>query len=752
MKSVVKYSLITLVLLIVAMLALPFFIDVNEYRPMIVEQIEEATGRDVDIGEIQASVFPWVGISLSNVRMGNAKGFSDREFAKVDSVDIQIALMPLLNREVIVKRFILDSPQLLLERDSQGKFNWEDLTTRKSAAVESPPVSPSEPVAVSDDNFKLASLTAESLNLRDAEIVWNDAMSKTSLNITELNVEVKDVQLERPISLEVSARVEGEMIRLNGQVGPVPDFEKLDPATLPLQMQLKSDALSLARFKAYFPESAAAYTNAHLGLNITVEQRSDQMRLSAGNIALSGAQEIGLSWKVQMPKASSMDITEMIVNLDGQELLKANGNLRGIGGKLRYQLNVSSADIKREMVSSRLPVVAEMYAQHPNPWNQIKLQMSAAGSLKQAELKNVQLMLDDELVQISGAIKLGGAPNLQLRVAANSLHLDPWLPTPAKANDVAAPAKPTVQQTSSQRSSSQEPDLRYLKDWKLSAELKVDKFFIRGLELDNLTVVTESNKGVLVVDPFRFDYGKGNVRNKTRLEVKNYPVTWSASTNLTRIQVNPLLKTFADTSILHGALETSSQLSGVGIVEPNLTANLNGSGNIALTDGKIEGIDIPGAIRRASSLGMGSKAGNKATDFSQLVGSFAIRNGVARNDDLYMASPVFRLTGNGIINLANKTLDYHAKPKLVGTLVGQGDTEAARKGLAVPIHVTGPFSAPKISLDVDLKSLMQNPEAIKGTVRGAKKMLKDLKQPPAGGTGGTKEVIKKGLGGLLKGL
>jgi len=414
--------------------------------------------------------------------------------------------------------------------------------------------------------------------------------------------------LKRPVSLEISAKIEGEMIHLNGQAGPILDFEKLDPTTLPVQMQLKSDAMSLAKFKAYIPESAAAYANAHLDFDITVEQRSDQVRLSAGRVALSGAQDIGLSWKVQMPKPSSVDIAEMVVNLDSQELLKVNGNLRGIGGKLRYQLNVSSSEIKREMVSSRLPAIAEMYKQHPNPWSRIKLQMSAAGSLKQTELKNVQLMLDDELMQISGAIKLGGAPNLQLRVAANSLHLDPWLPAQTKADDTVTPAQPTVQQTPTQKSPvSREPDLRYLKDWRLSAELKVNKLFMRGLELDNLTVVTESNKGVFVVDPFRFDYGKGNVRNKTRLEVKNYPVTWSATTNLTRIQVNPLLKTFADTSILHGALETSSQLSGTGIVEPNLTANLNGSGNIALTDGKIEGIDIPGAIRRASSLGVGSK-------------------------------------------------------------------------------------------------------------------------------------------------
>jgi AsmA protein len=115
-----------------------------------------------------------------------------------------------------------------------------------------------------------------------------------------------------------------------------------------------------------------------------------------------------------------------------------------------------------------------------------------------------------------------------------------------------------------------------------------------------------------------------------------------------------------------------------------------------------------------------------------------------------MASPVFRLTGNGIINLVNKTLDYHAKPKLVGTLIGQGDTVAARKGLAVPIRITGPFSSPKLSLDVDLKSLMRDPEAIRETIRGAKETIRNLKQPLKGGDGGVREKIKKGLGGLLR--
>ena len=77
---------------------------------------------------------------------------------------------------------------------------------------------------------------------------------------------------------------------------------------------------------------------------------------------------------------------------------------------------------------------------------------------------------------------------------------------------------------------------------------------------------------------------------------------------------------------------------------------LNGNASINLADGAIKGIDIAGTVRDVKSklnvLKSGSNVDSdqsKKTDFSELTGTFNIKNGVAHNDDLTMKAPILRL-------------------------------------------------------------------------------------------------------------
>jgi hypothetical protein len=91
-----------------------------------------------------------------------------------------------------------------------------------------------------------------------------------------------------------------------------------------------------------------------------------------------------------------------------------------------------------------------------------------------------------------------------------------------------------------------------------------------------------------------------------------------------------------------------------------------------------------------------------------------------------MASPLFRLTGYGQVDLVAKNMDYRVKPRLVGSLAGQGDTEAVRKGLVIPLRITGPLDAPRVKVEMDIKTLMGNVGNIKDILKGGKGGLKGI--------------------------
>ena len=64
-----------IVLLVVALLAAPVFIDVNAYKPEIAAQVKRATGRDLVLdGPISLSLLPTPRVTVEGVNFFNMPG------------------------------------------------------------------------------------------------------------------------------------------------------------------------------------------------------------------------------------------------------------------------------------------------------------------------------------------------------------------------------------------------------------------------------------------------------------------------------------------------------------------------------------------------------------------------------------------------------------------------------------------------------------------------------------------------------
>jgi len=357
-------------------------------------------------------------------------------------------------------------------------------------------------------------------------------------------------------------------------------------------------------------------------------------------------------------------------------------------------------------------------------------------------------------VQVSGNIKFANDPDIRLRIASHLLHIDPWLPQPAPVENTGTPQVGSIPASDASRldnivmlpkahAAAQvpadagdslvanddvppvEPDLRFLKTWKITTVMQVDRLWLRGLDVGRLQANVNGKNGLIRISPMRFELAGGRVEEQASLNVGVYPVTWKEAVKIRDVQVQPVLKALADSDMLSGLLQMDTNLSGRGLLPDAAMTRLNGKGNALLRDGSIKGFDLPGALRNIQNLGQNTGE-QKKTDFSQMSGSFNITNGVAKNDDLFIASPLFRLTGYGMVNLVAKQMDYHLKPRLVGSMVGQGDSEAVRKGLEVPLRLIGPLDKPQVRLEVSIESLLGNREAIREIVKDPKALLRGI--------------------------
>jgi len=732
MKRTLRYSAIILGLVVLALLVAPFFIDVNKYRDQIAQAVEDATGRKLTIGAMQASLFPWIGVRLEDVHLANRAGFAERDFASIKSLDVRLELMPLFSGRYEIKRFELDQPEVYLERHADGETNWGDLAGGKPAA-ESEAAAKPQAANGKAGSAALAGLKAEAISLSNGSVTWADQQGGLNVALTDLGIRLEDVQVQRPIGVEMTGKLAGDEFRIIAQVGPLGDLASLDPAKLPVKGELNIDHLGLKSFKASLAAWPALLGNldqAGLSLSAKVEQRPDGLRVSEGVVKLDAAHTASLMWKLDMPSAERLEIRRSQLELDDRKVAEIQGQVDRIGSEsMAYQLRVSGEPLERLWLAGWAPELKSLYAAHPAPWKQVRVGLLVAGNSEQIDLRDLQLLLDGELVQASGSVTLGGrTPNIRLRIASNDLHADPWLPQ-AQAEQPAG-AAPAAASASGGKPAAAEPDLRFLKGLRLAAQMQVGTLHLRGLDLQNMRVTVNGVDGKFDLNPLRFGLAGGQVEEKASLNAAVYPAKWSESVHVSGVQVGPVLKALAKMDMLEGDLSMDTSFSGTGVTQ-SAVKTLGGRGSVMLRDGKIRGFDIAGTLRKlANPL---AETGPQETDFAQLSGSFQVTNGVARNDDLFMASPLLRVTGKGIVDLVQQAMDYHVKPTLVGTLSGQGDTVAVRKGFSVPLHITGPFAAPKVKPEMDAATILQNVQGASGGKVGGVigQILQGGKQAPA---------------------
>jgi AsmA protein len=242
MNRTLKWLLIgggaLLVLLIAAIILIPLMVDVNSYKPQIEAKVQDATGRSFKIGgDIELSVFPWVGLSLSDLQLGSPQGFKEPELLKVGDFEARVKLLPLLSRQVEIKRVVLQDPQIVLVKNKGGQTNWEF----KSAANKTAPAKEEakDTASKTSSGFALQSVTAEEIAIKNGSLTFIDHASGKRQEVSELNLALSDVSLDGPVKLTFSTRINNQPLKIEGTAGPLGN----PPGSQPLTFDMKISAL-----------------------------------------------------------------------------------------------------------------------------------------------------------------------------------------------------------------------------------------------------------------------------------------------------------------------------------------------------------------------------------------------------------------------------------------------------------------------------------------------------------------------------
>lgn len=163
----------------------------EEMKNLAVTHLEKALGREIQVEKVGFTIFPVLGVSLSNVEIAEThrEGFtSEQPFIKFNRFLIAISVRSIFKGYPEITSVVLESPQIVLEVDGTGAFNYEDLKVI-TAAERIDEVKETEPV-----EGELAGLpvpvSLQRLTIRDGVILYIDQAESRMVHIGELQKEL----------------------------------------------------------------------------------------------------------------------------------------------------------------------------------------------------------------------------------------------------------------------------------------------------------------------------------------------------------------------------------------------------------------------------------------------------------------------------------------------------------------------------------------------------------------------------------
>jgi len=662
--SLLKRILIIVITLVVVVLitlaAAMVLIDPNDYREDIEQAVAAHTGRSLNIeGEISLSLFPWLGVEIGALRLGNAEGFGEQPMARIEAAELRVRLLPLLRRQLEVGTLVLDGLALSLARDNAGRNNWDDLLERLETAEDKPDAAPPR---AGEGAFDLDTLVIHALDIRRARVHWDDRETDTRLALERFNLLSGRIVLAEPFAVDS-------------------DFVlSMDKPALTAAVALEGALMANPRAGRY---------------------ALDELRLEA---SLSGDDVPGGEQLLQVASDISVDIEEDSARFEDLRLdfagLQMAGELRL--SRLTEELPVMDLPLSITGFSPRR--VADKLALTLPPMADEQALASANGRLRihgtaeRLGVSDVQFTFDDTRVRGSGLIEPGEPVWIVSRVQLDQLDADRYLPPPEDPEpESPPPLLPDDIELPLELLPLADFDLRLEIDDLRLAEMDFSAFDMRAINRDS----------VLRIAPISAGFYGGNLLADLRLDGRSGRLpALGLMLELQAIQAAPLARDLLAQEYLSGVLNLQLDVAGVGADSGAVKRTLGGDVVFSFEEGYLHEFDLARRVNDAYLRYRGHDPDPEreavATEIGEARGSGRISEGVLRNNDLTVRSPVMRGSGEGRIDLVRERLDYVLTVEFIDD-TGRGIDRYLRelRGVPVPVRLRGPLLDPSVSVPLD---------------------------------------------------
>jgi len=666
-------------LIAIAAIAVPLLINPNNYKGQITTAAKDKTGRDLAIGDIKLRIFPWLGVKIAGVTVGNAEGFGNEPFAQVGEADVGVQLLPLLfEQRVMIGTVTLDGLVLNAARHKDGKTNWDDFTKSTQEPgkkqVELKPEHPGgkeTPVA----------LTVAGLKLTNSHVTFVDEQAGATYKIEEFDLKTGSVNANEPVDVDLSMKASSTKPQVAADL-------KVAMTVLP---KLDEKIYEVQKLKV------------NLG--------------TKGSGIPGGAQEVTFTAKALYDGGKgTMNLSDAALTAAGLVLnlaLQAEG-LNTDTAKLSGSISTNTFNPKdvAKKVGVELPPTSDATA-----LTSASFSAKIAGTAKAAELDDIVMKLDQTNVTGHAGVADTATQALRFAFKVDAIDADRYMaPTPKGGDkkDAAGAPKADINKV--------ELPVDALDQLNAQGTLDIGSLKASGAKLSDVAMKVNFPKGQVKTEELTAKLYGGSISNTTKITPGAKP-RYDLQFAMKQVQVGTLEQDVMGKDYVSGTGDVTFSGNAAGKTVGDVRHALNGNLALSLVKGALEGINLQKSISQAKAALNGqapaSDNGPSRTEFSDMKASGTITNGVLRTNDLKATGSSVAFTGAGNIDIGNEMIDY----TLTTNVTGDNPDLAQFKGTPIPVKVTGPWSDPKVRVDLESIAKSRAKEEVK---KQGSKLLENL--------------------------
>lgn len=215
--------------------------DLNKYKVYAEDIASRELGRELKINgdaSIGISLIPTV--VVNDIELANPNWAQNPQMLKLKQVEIKFALAPLMRKQIVIDKVILNEPEIYLEKSSNGEVSWDFAGLKaKSAQVAAPTAVKASPAAQASGAAMLAGLQVGNVAINNGKVEYYDAKSNQISELLINNISMSAPSFQDDISLAFDLLYNQQKISGEATLGSLAQLTG-EKATYPILLNLQA--------------------------------------------------------------------------------------------------------------------------------------------------------------------------------------------------------------------------------------------------------------------------------------------------------------------------------------------------------------------------------------------------------------------------------------------------------------------------------------------------------------------------------